>query len=90
MLAEGWARPLTGFMREKEFLQCQHFNCLLDNGLSNQSVPIVLPVADEDKQRLDGSIAISLRYQGAVRAVIRNPEFYQHRWVFLYCHTHVL
>ena len=28
-MGEGWAQPLKGFMREKEFLQCQHFNCLL-------------------------------------------------------------
>ena len=44
MLGEGWATPLTGFMREKEFLQCQHFNCLLEAKPTNQSVPIVLPV----------------------------------------------
>ena len=30
VLAEGWASPLGGFMREREFLQCQHFGCLLD------------------------------------------------------------
>lgn len=30
VLAEGWATPLNGFMREREFLQCLHFNCLLD------------------------------------------------------------
>ena len=29
VLGEGWAQPLKGFMREREFLQCQHFNCLL-------------------------------------------------------------
>ncbi len=30
VLSEGWATPLTGFMRETEFLQSLHFNCLLD------------------------------------------------------------
>lgn len=30
VLAEGWATPLNGFMREREFLQCLHFDCLLD------------------------------------------------------------
>jgi 3'-phosphoadenosine 5'-phosphosulfate synthase len=30
VLGEGWATPLTGFMREREFLQSQHFGCLLD------------------------------------------------------------
>jgi hypothetical protein len=44
VLGEGWAHPLTGFMGEKEYLQCQHFNCLLDRGTVNQSIPIVLPV----------------------------------------------
>ncbi|CAG2213217.1 PAPSS [Mytilus edulis] len=44
VLSEGWATPLNGFMREREYLQCQHFGCLLDGGVTNQSVPIVLPV----------------------------------------------
>lgn len=30
VLAEGWASPLKGFMREKEFLQVLHFGNLLD------------------------------------------------------------
>lgn len=30
VLAEGWATPLNGFMRESEYLQCLHFDCLLD------------------------------------------------------------
>ena len=45
VLGEGWAAPLQGFMREKEFLQSQHFNCLLDGKVSNQSIPIVLPIS---------------------------------------------
>jgi len=32
VLAEGWASPLTGFMKERQFLQCLHFNQLLDEG----------------------------------------------------------
>eukprot|EP00171_Calliarthron_tuberculosum_P008758 IDg8758t1 len=28
VLAEGWAAPLRGFMREKEYLQALHFNAL--------------------------------------------------------------
>jgi len=39
-------------MREKEFLQCQHFGCLLSD-TTNQSIPIVLPVRSEDKKRLE-------------------------------------
>lgn len=30
VLAEGWASPLRGFMREREFLQVLHFGSLLD------------------------------------------------------------
>ena len=67
MLGEGWATPLTGFMREREYLQCQHFNCLLDNGVTNQSVPVVLPVTTADKERLGSCDKFALRYQGQVR-----------------------
>ncbi len=34
VLAEGWATPLNGFMREREYLQCLHFDCLLDGKVS--------------------------------------------------------
>ena len=64
VLSEGWATPLTGFMSEKQYLQCQHFGCLLDGVMSNQSVPIVLPVSEEDKQRLNEEMAITLVYEG--------------------------
>ena len=64
VLSEGWATPLTGFMREREFLQCQHFGCLMDGGVVNQSVPIVLPVSTEDKERLMGENAFTLVYEG--------------------------
>lgn len=80
VLGEGWATPLTGFMREREFLQCQHFNCLLDDGVINQSVPIVLPISTEEKERLEthgGAFAIT--YQGQAKAIVRSPEYYAHR-----------
>ena len=79
VLAEGWASPMTGFMRERQFLQCQHFGCLLDDGIVNQSIPIVLPITTEDKGRLDGCTAIALRYKGRHVAIVRTPEFYEHR-----------
>lgn len=53
VLSEGWASPLRGFMREAEYLQSQHFDCILDGGVINQSVPIVLPVSNEDKEKLE-------------------------------------
>jgi len=79
VLSEGWATPLTGFMREREFLQCQHFDTLLDGGVTNQSIPIVLPVQSVDKERLDGKPAFVLTYQGQKVAILRAPEFYDHR-----------
>lgn len=79
VLAEGWATPLRGFMREREFLQVLHFGTLLDGGIINMSVPIVLPVCKEDKERLDGSAAFVLEFNGQKVAIMRNPEFYEHR-----------
>ncbi|XP_047488236.1 bifunctional 3'-phosphoadenosine 5'-phosphosulfate synthase-like isoform X1 [Penaeus chinensis] len=79
VLSEGWASPLNGFMRENEFLQCQHFGCLLDYGITNQSIPIVLPIQTSDKEQLDGCSAFTLRYDGRAVAIIRKPEFYEHR-----------
>lgn len=78
VLSEGWATPLTGFMREREYLQCQHFNCLLDAGTINQSVPIVLPVHTADKERLENCTAFTLSYEGEPVAILRTPEFYPH------------
>ena len=66
-------------MREREYLQCQHFNCLLDDGVTNQSVPIVLPISTEDKEKLAGCKQFTLRYNGVAKAIIRDPEFYEHR-----------
>ncbi|XP_033732217.1 bifunctional 3'-phosphoadenosine 5'-phosphosulfate synthase-like isoform X2 [Pecten maximus] len=78
VLAEGWASPLKGFMREREYLQCQHFGCLLDGGVSNQSIPVVLPVQTGDKERLCGCEAMALCYENKCIAVLRKPEFYPH------------
>ncbi|RXM34660.1 Bifunctional 3'-phosphoadenosine 5'-phosphosulfate synthase 2 [Acipenser ruthenus] len=104
VLAEGWATPLKGFMKEREFLQVLHFGTLLDGNIVypltvalkgknlrytaedyvlgetiNMSVPIVLPVSSENKESLDGCAAIALEYEGRKVAILRNPEFYEHR-----------
>ena len=63
VLSEGWATPLRGFMKEREFLQCQHFGCLLGGVPSNQSVPIVLPLSTEDMERLSGEHRFTLVYE---------------------------
>ncbi|XP_062375889.1 bifunctional 3'-phosphoadenosine 5'-phosphosulfate synthase 2-like [Sardina pilchardus] len=79
VLSEGWASPLKGFMREREYLQVLHFNNLLDGGAINLSIPIVLPVSTETKEQLNGSAAVALEFQGVRVAILRNPEFYEHR-----------
>ncbi|XP_066148439.1 bifunctional 3'-phosphoadenosine 5'-phosphosulfate synthase [Euwallacea fornicatus] len=80
ILSEGWAYPLKGFMREDEFLQTIHFNCLLKEGNPiNQSIAIVLPMSAFDKERLKDCSAISLCYKQICYAILRRPEFYYHR-----------
>ncbi|XP_071987162.1 bifunctional 3'-phosphoadenosine 5'-phosphosulfate synthase 2 isoform X1 [Engystomops pustulosus] len=93
ILSEGWATPLKGFMREREYLQVLHFDTLLDDarhnsdltfskslgGVINLSIPIVLPVSSEDKEKLSDSDALALSYEGKRVAILRNPEFYEHR-----------
>ncbi|XP_030909255.1 bifunctional 3'-phosphoadenosine 5'-phosphosulfate synthase 2 [Melopsittacus undulatus] len=79
VLSEGWATPLTGFMREAEYLQVIHFGTLLNDGVVNLSIPIVLPISVEDKERLEGCEALALSYQGRRVAVLKNPEYFEHR-----------
>ncbi|XP_073404298.1 bifunctional 3'-phosphoadenosine 5'-phosphosulfate synthase 2 isoform X1 [Dendrobates tinctorius] len=93
VLSEGWATPLKGFMRERQYLQVLHFDTLIDDarhnsdltfakslgGVINLSIPIVLPVSSEDKEKLSDTNAIALSYEGKRVAILRNPEFYEHR-----------
>ncbi|KAI4465955.1 bifunctional 3'-phosphoadenosine 5'-phosphosulfate synthase [Holotrichia oblita] len=80
VLSEGWASPLKGFMREDQYLQVLHFNCLSIDGIqTNQSIPIVLQVATEDKNRLEACTAFGLYYKNECYAILKNPEFFYHR-----------
>ncbi|XP_050492991.1 bifunctional 3'-phosphoadenosine 5'-phosphosulfate synthase 2-like isoform X3 [Bombus huntii] len=80
VLAEGWAAPLTGFMREYQYLQCQHFKTIEQNGdVINQSIPIVLPVSTEQKENYITAPALTLKYNGQDIAILRRPEFFTHR-----------
>ena len=45
----------------------------------NQSIPIVLPVETVDKERLLKEKAFALRFRGKPVAIMRDPEFYEHR-----------
>lgn len=82
VIAEGWAYPLRGFMRETEYIQALHFNCIISEDESikdNQSVPIVLSCTEEEKIKHDGVSAITLVYNGNPVAILRKPEFYYQR-----------
>ncbi|MED6144059.1 Sigma1B-adaptin [Stylosanthes scabra] len=81
VLSEGWASPLRGFMRENEFLQTLHFNSLrLDDGsVVNMSVPIVLAIDDEQKQRIGDSKRVALfDSSGNPLAILNDIEIYKH------------
>nr|CDS30988.2 3' phosphoadenosine 5' phosphosulfate synthase [Hymenolepis microstoma] len=81
-LAEGWASPLRGFMRETEYLQVLFFGGLVEERgvYSNLPIPIVLPVSEEDKNRLSTDVKhITLTYREKVIAVLQNIELYPHR-----------
>lgn len=62
VLSEGWASPLKGFMREDEYLQSLHFNCLRmeDGSVVNMSLPIVLAIDDEQKEMIGTSTDVGL------------------------------
>ncbi|KAG0623457.1 hypothetical protein M758_3G175900 [Ceratodon purpureus] len=80
-VAEGWASPLTGFMRQSEYLQALHFNCLRlpDGSFVNMSLPIVLSIDDEKKESLAGVTAVTLvGPDGNDVAILRNIEIYKH------------
>ena len=81
VLSEGWASPLGGFMREKDYLQCLHHAMNTQEGSVNQSVPIVLPISDQDRARIAKKSAVLLTYGDDHKpiAIVRNPEIYAHR-----------
>lgn len=47
--------------------------------ITNHTIPIVLPCSTENKERLKSSSIIALCYDGKLVAVLKNPEFYEHR-----------
>ncbi|TVU06938.1 hypothetical protein EJB05_46975, partial [Eragrostis curvula] len=82
VLAEGWASPLRGFMREDEYLQSLHFNCIRlpdGGGLVNMSLPIVLAIGDADKEQIGDKPDVALEGpDGGVVAILRSVEVYPH------------
>ncbi|CAN8324495.1 unnamed protein product [Cochlearia groenlandica] len=81
VLSEGWASPLSGFMRESEFLQCLHYNSirLEDGSVVNMSVPIVLAIDDEKKGLVGESTRVALvDSDDKIVAILSDIEIYKH------------
>jgi 3'-phosphoadenosine 5'-phosphosulfate synthase len=66
-------------MRETEYLQCLHFGALIDESMHNQTIPIVLAITDDDKERIKNEKSITLKYKDRVIAVLEDIEIYEHR-----------
>lgn len=68
VVSEGWASPLKGFMRENEYLQSLHFNSLRmkyvngngNDSIVNMSLPIVLAIDDETKEKIGAANDVAL------------------------------
>ncbi|KAA8528733.1 hypothetical protein F0562_036088 [Nyssa sinensis] len=81
VISEGWASPLRGFMREDEYLQSLHFNCLRmkDGSVVNMSLPIVLAIDDEVKEKIGASQDVALvGPSGDLVGILRSIEMYKH------------
>ncbi|KAL3514751.1 hypothetical protein ACH5RR_027468 [Cinchona calisaya] len=81
VISEGWARPLKEFMREDEYLLSLHFNCLRmkDGSLVNMSLPIVLAIDDETKEKIEGLSDVALLGPNeALVGILRSIEIYKH------------
>lgn len=87
VVSEGWASPLKGFMRENEYLQSLHFNSLRmqnDNGngndsIVNMSLPIVLAIDDETKEKIGAANDVALVGPDKnTVAILRSVEIYKH------------
>ncbi|KAL2559909.1 ATP sulfurylase 2 [Forsythia ovata] len=81
VISEGWASPLKGFMREDEYLQSLHFNCLRmkDGTVVNMSLPIVLAIDDEVKEKIGVSNDVALiGPNDYLVGILRSIEIYKH------------
>jgi len=75
VLAEGWATPLDGFMRERQYLQALHFGQLLDTKGDGQARK---PVADDvylAEKGVNQSIPIVLTIDYEQKAAIGGALF---------------
>jgi 3'-phosphoadenosine 5'-phosphosulfate synthase len=68
-------------MTEKQYLSCLHYQMLSEGGsVIPMPVPVVLPVTDDVKAKIEGKQSIALKNdKGEVIAVLRDPEIFPHR-----------
>lgn len=80
VVAEGWATPLEGFMREQEYLECIHFKTLSKANMTHsQSIPIVLPITDSDKLATRGFESVCLTHNSKSIGLLTDIEIFEHR-----------
>lgn len=80
VIAEGWATPLEGFMREREFLECIHFKTLRVNGMvHSQSIPIVLPITEAERQAIRGLGSVCLTHSNKMVGILADTEVFLDR-----------
>merc|ERR1719181_2726177 len=80
VLSEGWATPLTGFMKENDYLTCLHYQHIVrDGAMIPMPVPIILLVTAAEKDAISGTKLALKDETGEVVAVLSNIEFFQHR-----------
>jgi len=87
VLSEGWATPLSGFMRENQYLQCLHFGVLLNGKVHSQSIPIVLSVDDQQADFIRKESEIALFYSDKPIAILSKPEVFAHKKEERVCRT---
>jgi 3'-phosphoadenosine 5'-phosphosulfate synthase len=84
-IADGWAYPLTGFMNEIQLVESMHMNTVTDaNGNKHLfSVPITLPITNEQYEALKGEAKITLKCSSVlgdeVVAILEEPTFFANR-----------
>ncbi|KAJ4965670.1 hypothetical protein NE237_017519 [Protea cynaroides] len=77
----GWANPVGGFMREEEYLQSLHFNCLRlsDDSFVNMSLPIVLALTTKIRRQSGASPNVGLvSPNGDLVGILRSVQVYKH------------
>lgn len=75
VIAEGWASPLDGFMRERDFLQAIHFGPRSADG--SLSIAIICPCDAQQKAAIEtAQDGVCLMHNGRAVAVLQDPEVF--------------